>query len=104
MAKKKSADGPNKSEAIRAYLTENKDVGPKDAAAALTKQLGSEVTPNYVSMIKGKMGGGTTKGKRGKGKGKHTSNGDVASHVVNLKAAVAALGGAEATKKLIDVL
>jgi len=67
MAKKKAEGGVNISAAIKAYVAENPDVGPTEAAAALTKQLGKTVSPSYVSNIKGAAGGG--KGKRGKRKG-----------------------------------
>ena len=56
MAKKQSSDGINKAQAIREYVTEHPDEGPKAVAEALTKQLGVEVTPGVVSTTKYQMG------------------------------------------------
>ena len=63
---RKSKDGVNVSEAIREYLTANKDVGPTEAAAAVSKQIGKKVTPTYVSNIKTLMSAPKKKGRKGK--------------------------------------
>ena len=59
MAKKRRS--VNVSEAIRTYITANPDVGPKDAAAAISKETGKKVSPTYVSNVKSTMKG---KGKK----------------------------------------
>src|SRR6478609_5672336 len=59
MAKKRRS--VNVSEAIRTYLAANPDVGPKDAAAAITQKTGKKVSPTYVSNVKSTMKG---KGKK----------------------------------------
>jgi hypothetical protein len=51
----------NKSESVRDYLKANPGIANKDVSDTLTKQ-GIEVSPNYVSSIKGKMT--ANKGKR----------------------------------------
>ena len=56
MAKKPKSDGINKAQAIREYVTEHPDEGPKAVADILTKQLGVEVTPGTVSTTKYQMG------------------------------------------------
>lgn len=43
--------GPNKTQAIKDYMRENPDAGPKRVAEALTKQ-GIKVSAQYVSTIK----------------------------------------------------
>lgn len=61
MAKK--SGGPNKSEAIRDYVTANPNAKPREIVDAL-KAMGLAVSPAFVSTIKSKMGAGT--GKRGR--------------------------------------
>jgi len=61
--------GPNKTQAVKDYMTANPDAKPKDISAAL-KEQGIDVTPSYASNIKstsGKKGGGRkkTRGKPG---------------------------------------
>lgn len=65
MAKK--IGGPNKSAAIRDYLTANKNAKPRDIVKAMAEQ-GIEVTPQFVSTIKTKFiaGGGKAPGRRGR--------------------------------------
>ena len=53
--------GVNVSAAIKEFLKANKNVGPTEAAAAISKQVGKKVTANYVSNIKGLMNGGPKK-------------------------------------------
>jgi len=64
----------NVSEAIRSYLKANPKVGPKDAAAAISKDIGKKVTPIYVSTIKSNMKGKGKK-KRGPKPGRAHQNG-----------------------------
>src|SRR5262245_24459863 len=42
----------NVSKAIRDYIKANPSVGPTEAAAAITKQVGKTVSPTYVSNVK----------------------------------------------------
>lgn len=62
MAKRKI----NKSELIREHMKANKDHGPTEAAAALTKQHGVKFTPTAVSNA---LAVGKKKGKRGRKRG-----------------------------------
>ncbi len=57
MAKK---DAPNKSKAIRDYLTKNPGAMPKEVVAAL-KEQGIDVKANVVSVTKSNMKGGSKK-------------------------------------------
>lgn len=88
----------NKSAAIKEYLTKNPGVGPADAAADLTKKLGVEVTPTYVSNIKFHMQ--HAGGKRGKRK-KSRAGANGAGALATVNAAVdfvKAAGGIDAAK------
>src|SRR3954454_20235421 len=68
---RKSKDGVNVSEAIREYLKANTEVGPTEAAAAVSKQIGKKVPPTYVSNIKALMNGGAKKkGRKGRKPGR----------------------------------
>ena len=49
---RKSKSGVNVSEAIREFLKANSGVGPTEAAATISKEIGQKVSPNYVSNIK----------------------------------------------------
>jgi hypothetical protein len=108
MAKKKAVKKPtegkvNKSEAIREALKENKDLGPTDISKLLATK-GIEVTPNQVSMVKGKVGKG--KGAvKAKGRPKGTvktagievGNGHHLAAAFSFVEAVGGIGNAEAT-------
>jgi hypothetical protein len=58
MPKKKEV---NKSQAVREFMAANPAASPKEVSETLTKK-GIEVSPNYVSNVKGKMT--ARKGKR----------------------------------------
>lgn len=64
MAKK---DAPNKSQAIRDYLTANPGAMPKEVVAAL-KEQGIDVKANVVSVTKSNMGSKKKKKKKGGGR------------------------------------
>jgi len=115
MGKKKAAEGPNKSELIRAYKAENPNAKPKEIVEALGKQ-GITVTPQTVSTVltnakkKGDaVGNGGKQGKRRGRKPNATAN--VAADLGNaLEAVIAAgrllraAGSAEQAKAIIDRL
>jgi len=108
MAKRR---GVNVSAAIKAYIAENPDVGPKDAAEAISKQIGKKVPPTYVSNIKTTMKGKAKK-KRGrkpgrkptKGRETHGMNGSV--DLVSLQELMTVVRkiGKDTARKLIDLL
>lgn len=52
MMAKKAKASVNKSQAVREYLQANRDAKPKQAAEAISKQVGVEVTAAFVSQIK----------------------------------------------------
>lgn len=70
MAKRRAKNGVNVSAAIREYLDAHANVGPTEAAKAISEQIGQTVSPTYVSNIKsiskgnGKGNGGATKRRR----------------------------------------
>ena len=105
----------NVSAAIRDYLKTNAEVGPTEAAAAISKQIGKKVTPIYVSNIKTLMSAKPKKkGRRGRKPGRKTgsamvtarahSNGSVQlATIVAVKELLASVG-ADRAKQLIDLL
>lgn len=104
---KKTKEGPNKSDSIRAYLAQNPKAGPTEIAQAL-KAEGVEVSVALVSAIKAK-----NKPKRGrkpgvKGKpGPKTRSGDSGITLELLLAAkklADQLGGIDKAKQAIDIL
>jgi len=65
MARKRR--GVNLSEAIRTFLKDNPDIGPTEAAAIISKQVGKKVSPIYVSNVKSLSKGKAKKsGRRGR--------------------------------------
>lgn len=58
----------NKSEAVREYVKANPAVKPKDAASAISKQVGIAITPAFVSQVKTlvKKRGGKGRGRKGR--------------------------------------
>jgi hypothetical protein len=104
--------GVNVSAAIRDYLKEHGDEGPKAAAAAISKQLGKTISPTYVSnvksLMKGKGGGGKKRGPK-PGRKKQMASGVAANGSVDLLTLEAVKEivrrvGAENAKRLIDIL
>ena len=67
MAKKRR--GSNKTAAIKEYLAAHPEQGASAVATALTEQ-GLNVSAQYVSTIKSKLGLGDASSSRGKGRGK----------------------------------
>lgn len=103
MAKKKVvASSPipgdvNRSAVIREYLAEHPGEKPKAVAAALSQQLGQEITPAYVSAIKSQ-----SKGPGGPKKAKASAGGsDVLSSAISF---VEAAGGLEKATEILNRL
>ena len=96
MAKRKHGA---KSAAIRAYLAENSGAMPRDVVAAL-KEKGIRVSPQMVSVLKGKVKGGS--GLRG-ARGRRAGNLDLAALVIAKKLADQ-LGGIEKAREALAVL
>src|SRR4051812_49247656 len=64
---RKSKNGVNVSEAIRKFLKANSGVGPTEAAATISKEIGQKVSSNYVSNIKNTLNGAPKKkGRKGR--------------------------------------
>src|SRR5437868_6594394 len=112
---RKGKGGINVSEAIRNYLKTNKDVGPTDAAKAISAQVGKKVSPTYVSNIKSTLNGGPKKkGRKGRKAGRKpgqvaaaarfSSNGTVELKTIVAVKALLTSVGAEKARQLIDLL
>ena len=108
-------NGVNVSAAIRDYLKVNADIGPTDAAAAISKQIGKKVTPIYVSNIKTQMNATSKKkGRRGRKPGRKPgsavvtarahSNGSVQLSTIKAMKTIVGQVGADTARQLIDLL
>lgn len=105
MAKKAKSGGVNKSQAVRDLLTQNPEIGAKEAVTLLANK-GIKVLPNQFYFVKGQMKG--RKGRRRKIRRQvanvmATSNGaatssDVLATIKKVKSLAAEVGG---LKKLI---
>lgn len=104
----KSAMKLNKSQAVREYLKANPAVKPRDAAAAISKQVGIVITPAFVSQIKT-----LDKKKVGKGRGRQgrpsdavatTSHGAASSVASAIKAGRELLLAAGSASEAIAVI
>jgi hypothetical protein len=113
MARPRKGD-VNVSAAIRDYLKAN-DVGPTEAAAAISKQIGKKVAPSFVSNVKAKMNGKPKKkGRRGRKPGRKPgsaavtarahSNGSVQLATIEAMKAIVGQVGASTAKQIIDLL
>src|SRR5882724_11538184 len=92
MARKKI----NVSAAIKEYLGQHSDVGPTEAAEAISKQIGKKVTPTYVSNIKTLMSAKPAKkGRRGRKPGRPAGTARASKH------GSVGLGTIEAVTKLV---
>src|SRR6185369_5637525 len=106
MAKRR---GPNVSAAIKEYLAKHSDVGPSDAAKAISAEIGKKVSPTYVSNIKTTMAKGSGKKKRrGRKAGlkavSHSANGSVDLASLAVMKELLRKVGAETARTMIDVL
>src|SRR6266850_7048169 len=82
-------NGVNVSAAIRDYLKANADVGPTEAAAAISKQIGKKVTPTYVSNIKTLMSAKPKKkGRRGRKPGRKPGSAAVTARAAHSNGSV----------------
>lgn len=112
---RKSTNGVNVSAAIREYLKANTEVGPTEAAAAVSKQIGKKVTPTYVSNIKALMSGaGKKKGRKGRKPGRKagrvavvaraSANGSVELATLSVVKDLLGRVNADTAHQLIDLL
>ncbi len=105
--KKTPAGKVNKSQAIRDYCEANPTVGPKETAAALTKQ-GIKVSPAMVSTVKTQAK--KKKGKRGRPRKKAAAAAKPTSDKIALSSLLAAkkmaeqLGGIEKAQTALAAL
>ena len=123
MAKRRSKNGVNVSAAIREYLQGNPDVGPTEAAKAISEQIGQTVSPTYVSNIKstskgqGAAGPGRPKRRRGRRPGRKpaaaiitsaaravSGNGSVDLVMLESMKHIVSRVGADTARRLIDLL
>jgi hypothetical protein len=112
MARKKI----NVSAAIREYLGQHSDVGPTEAAKAISEKIGKKVTPIYVSNIKTLMSAKPKKkGRRGRKPGRKPGsaavttraahhNGSVQLVTIEAMKSIVRQVGASTAKQLIDLL
>lgn len=94
MAKKAArVGGVNKSAAVRDFLKDNPNAKPKEAAEAISKQLGIAMTAAFVSQVKtlDKKKSGK-RGRRGKRAGVSTAsaNGSTSGAISSIGAAIKA--------------
>lgn len=99
----------NTSAAIREYVTANPDVGPTEAAAAVSKKIGKTIPPSYISNVKNLMAGGKTKKRRTIRRkaalGRRAKHGTTFSmeNLQSVKSLVADLG-ADGVKQLVEAV
>jgi hypothetical protein len=112
VARKKSGNGENMSQAIRDYLTEKPESSAKEVIAGLA-QKGVTVKPNLVYFIKGKLG--ATKQRRKKvaraakaaastGSNGKTMHADALTLIKEIKALAQKSGGIGKLKALVEAL
>lgn len=111
---RKSKNGVNVSEAIRQYVKAHADVGPTEAAKAVSDQVGKKVSPTYVSNIKSMMNGASHKRGRKRRAGRKAGRLTTvtrASAAKSLDLATISLAkdligrlGSDTAKQLIDLL
>jgi hypothetical protein len=122
VAKRRSKNGVNVSAAIRDYLQGHPDVGPTEAAKAISEQIGQTVSPTYVSNIKsvskgkGPASAGPTKRRGRRRRARRTvaamsraaapaaSNGNVDLVTLESIKQIVSEVGADTAKRLIDLL
>ena len=97
----------NKSKAIRDYKAANADAGPKEIAAALTKER-IRVSPAFVSTVlstsKKKKGKSRRVGRPRRAKPTQAAASFTASELMQAKKLAEEIGGLEKAKAAIDVL
>ena len=104
MAKKKSAGGVNKSQAVRDYLAANPDASPNDIVAGL-KQQGITVSPGLASNVKytsrSKAGKRGRPAGRGPGRPRSGNGALTAADLIEAKRLADQLGGVEKVRKAL---
>ena len=99
----------NKSELIRAAISEHPELGVTAIAKLLTQQLGETISPAYVSAIKSKMeptGTATPSGTRGakKAHGKPVAPGTALTAIDRANAFVDSAGGIEQAQQILAAI
>jgi hypothetical protein len=107
MARKTSADGVNKSQAIRDMYAKNPDIKAKDLISELAAQ-GIEVKTNLVYLIKGKLKGEKKRRRRNASNAADVavasgSNNALAT-IKKVKALASEVGGLRTLKAIVDAL
>jgi hypothetical protein len=100
---RKSAAGPNKSAAIRAYKDSHASAGPKEITEALGKD-GVKVTPAFVSTV---LSNDRRKGRKGRGKGgrpRGSSSANAFADLVQAKKLADQMGGVEKARAALNAL
>jgi hypothetical protein len=99
---RKSAAGPNKSAAIRAYKDSHASAGPKEITEALGKD-GIKVTPAFVSTV---LSNDRRKGRKGRRKGGRPRGGGDNSFadLVQAKKLADQMGGVEKARAALNAL
>jgi hypothetical protein len=108
MAKRRSRK-VNVSAAIRDYLKANPDVGPSEAAEAISKQTGKKVSPTYVSNIKSiskdKPAKKVRRGRKpGRAAARASKNGTFGLGTIEAVTKLVKDVGSKTAKRLIDML
>lgn len=101
---KKAAVKINRSAAIKAYRAENPKAKPSEVAAAVSKQLGVEIKPQYVSVVamQQKKKSGKRPGKAVKVRGGSTVGNGFAATLKAAQAFIEAAGGIDAAIEALD--
>ena len=100
---RRASGGPNKSQAIRAYKSDNASAGPKQIVEALAKQ-GVKVTPGFVSTV---LSNDRRKGRKGRPKGGRraaTRGHDPLAALMLAKKLADQMGGVEKARNALDAL
>jgi hypothetical protein len=100
---RRSASGPNKSAAIRAYKESHASAGPKEIVEALSKD-GIKVSAAFVSTV---LSNDRRKGRKGRRKSGRRRGGGASSAFANLvqaKKLADQMGGVEKARAALDAL
>src|SRR5688572_31370946 len=102
---RKSAAGPNKSAAIRAYKDSHASAGPKEITEALGKD-GVKVTPAFVSTV---LSNDKRKGRKGRRRGRGGRRGaprgnQALANLLQAKRLAEQMGGIEPARRALNAL
>lgn len=106
MPRRAAGDGPNKSEAIRSFKSQNPDAGPKEISAGLAKS-GIKVTPGFISTVlsNDRRKAGKKRRKGGRKPGPRPAGGnDALQALVQAKRLADQMGGVGKAKAALDAL